>query len=65
MEKDQSDTILKTVCGSEILTTDKYPSAIYRGEVVYFCTGACLRAFEGEPDRFIAGEIEHPTDDEE
>jgi len=43
---------------------DKYPSAIYRGQVVYFCTGGCLRAFQCEPDRFIAGEIEHPEDDD-
>lgn len=54
----------KTVCGSEIREPEKYTSALYRGEVVYFCTGACLRAFQGDPDRFIAGEIEHPTEDE-
>jgi hypothetical protein len=30
----------------------------------YFCTGACLRAFQAESDRFISGEIEHPDDDE-
>jgi YHS domain-containing protein len=29
---------------------------------VYFCTRACLRAFESDPDRFMAGEIEHPAD---
>jgi YHS domain-containing protein len=64
MEENQSISISKTVCGSEIREPDKYPSAIYRGEVVYFCTGGCLRAFQGEPDRFIAGEIEHPEDDD-
>lgn len=56
--------MLETVCGSEIREPDKYPNSLYRGEVVYFCTGACLRAFVGDPDRFIAGEIEHPEDDE-
>jgi len=64
-KESQGNAISKTVCGSEIDDTDKYPSAIYRGEVVYFCTGACLRAFQGEPDRFIVGEIEHPKDEED
>ncbi|MGE5642162.1 MAG: YHS domain-containing protein [Byssovorax cruenta] len=40
--------------------TTGYPSAVYRGERIYFCTEACLRAFEQHPDAFIAGKIEHP-----
>ncbi len=64
MDESQIKPMLKTVCGSEISEPDKYPSSLYRGEVVYFRTGACLRAFQGEPDRFIAGEIEHPEDDD-
>ena len=63
MDDSQSNLMLKTVCGREIQNPDKYPSSIYRGEVVYFCTGACLRAFQGDPDRFISGEIEHPEDE--
>ena len=42
----------------------KYPSAEYRGERVYFCTKACLRVFEQNPEAFMAGEVEHPLDDE-
>ena len=53
-----------TVCGGKIKDTTRYPSALYKGERVYFCTRACLRIFKTDPDRFIAGEIEHPTDDE-
>ena len=64
MDESQSKQKSETVCGSEIREPDKYPSSLYRGEVVYFCTGACLRAFEGDQDRFIAGEIEHPEGDE-
>ena len=64
MEENSSEPILKTVCGSEIRDQNQYPSSVYRGEIVYFCTSACLRAFRGDPDRFIAGEIEHPGDDE-
>ncbi len=64
MDESQSAEVAETVCGSVIRDPDKYPSAIYRGKVVYFCTNGCLRAFQGEPDRFIAGEIEHPEGDE-
>ena len=64
MDEGQSAPMVETVCGSVIRDPDKYPSAIYRGEVVYFCANGCLRAFRGEPDRFIAGEIEHPEDDD-
>ncbi len=54
----------KTVCGGKLKDAAAYPRAVYRGEQVYFCTRACLRAFEEDPDAFMAGEIEHPLDDE-
>jgi len=53
----------RTVCGGKISDPDRYPSALYRGQRVYFCTRACLQAFESNPDRFMAGEIEHPTEE--
>jgi YHS domain-containing protein len=56
--------IARTACGGKLIDTKGYPSAIYRAEKVYFCTQACLRAFEQNPDAFMAGEIEHPIDDE-
>lgn len=56
---------VKTVCGGIIKEPEKFPSAEYQGEKVYFCVQACLRAFEQNPDAFIAGEIEHPLDNEE
>ena len=64
--KDSSDGSLqrwvaKTACGGELGNPEGFPSAIYRGENVYFCLRACLRAFKQNPDPFIAGEIEHPT----
>lgn len=55
----------ETVCGGKFSDPERYPSAQYRGETVYFCTRACLRAFESAPDAFMAGEIEHPMDDDE
>lgn len=56
------DPELLTVCGGKMKDPDQFPSAIYHDERVYFCTSACLLAFESDPDRFMAGEIEHPED---
>jgi len=60
-----ADASVVTVCGGKISDPDRYPSALYRGQRVYFCLRACLRAFEADPDRFMAGEIEHPTDEDD
>ena len=53
-----------TVCGGVIKDPENYPSAIYHGERLYFCTHACLRVFEQNPDPFLAGNVEHPLDEE-
>ena len=52
----------KTACGGTISHLENFPSAVYRGERVYFCTLACLKGFEKNPDPYMAGEIEHPVD---
>jgi len=31
---------------------------------MYFCRRACRRVFEQDPDRFMAGEIPHPTEED-
>ncbi len=54
----------KTVCGGVIKDPENCPSAIYHGERLYFCTRACLRIFEQNPDPFLAGDVEHPLDEE-
>lgn len=54
----------QTACGGVIKNPSLYPSAEYQGKQVYFCTAACLRAFKAAPDSFMAGEIEHPLDEE-
>lgn len=59
---DRKKTEAETACGGKLKNPEKYPSALYRDETVYFCTQACLDAFELDPDRFMAGEIEHPLD---
>jgi YHS domain-containing protein len=52
----------KTACGGTISSPENFPSAVYRGERVYFCTLACLKVFEENPDLFMEGEIEHSMD---
>jgi YHS domain-containing protein len=59
-----NETEIQTACGGVIKDPSKYPNAIYQGKQVYFCTLACLRAYNQDPDRFMAGEIEHPLDEE-
>jgi YHS domain-containing protein len=54
----------KTACGGKLKDPTKYPSADYRGEQVYFCTRACLRVFEQDPDAFMAGDMEHPLEED-
>jgi YHS domain-containing protein len=53
-----------TVCGGKIEDSERFPSAVFEGERHFFCTEACLRAFESDPERFMSGEIEHPLDEE-
>ncbi|PKN91451.1 MAG: hypothetical protein CVU44_19020 [Chloroflexi bacterium HGW-Chloroflexi-6] len=58
------DEVAFAACGGRLDTPQRYPSALYREQRVYFCTEACLKAFQKDPDRFMAGEIEHPTEEE-
>jgi hypothetical protein len=53
----------RTACGGKLKDTQGYPSALYGEERIYFCHEACLRVFEQFPDRFMAGEIDHPNKD--
>ena len=51
-----------TACGGRIKDPVQYPSAVYHGERVYFCTRACLRVFEDAPEPFMSGETDHPSE---
>ncbi len=42
----------------------EYPSAMYKGERVYFCNKACIKTFLQASEAFMAGEVEHPLEDE-
>ena len=56
--------VAKTACGGKLKDPVGYPGALYHSEQVYFCTHACLHAFERNPDAFMEGEIDHPIDKE-
>lgn len=57
--------LTKSACGGTLKDPSAYPSAMFNGERVYFCNQACLKAFLRTPEAFMAGEVEHPLDDEE
>lgn len=62
MDHEENLPLVESVCGGSLTDPSKYPAAQYRGKTVYFCTEACRQAFLGDPDRFMAGEIDHPAD---
>ena len=55
---------VRTACNGLLRNPTGYPTALYRDSGVYFCTLACRRVFAADPDRFMAGEIEHPTQED-
>ncbi len=56
--------LTKSACGGILKDPSRYPSAMFNGERVYFCANACLKAFLSAPEAFMAGEVEHPLEDE-
>ena len=61
-DESQQSPQAKTACDGLLDPPKNFPSAMYRGQRVYFCLMACLQAFTQNPDPFMAGEIEHPID---
>ncbi len=57
--------LIKSACGGILKDPSAYPSAMFNGERVYFCANACLKAFLSAPEAFMAGEVEHPLDEDE
>jgi YHS domain-containing protein len=55
---------LLTACGGRLDDPALAPAAVFEGKTIYFCHAACLRAFEHDPQRFMAGEIDHPAEDD-
>jgi len=40
------------VCGMEVSTGTRFKT-VYKGKVYYFCSDACRRAFERNPDYYL------------
>jgi YHS domain-containing protein len=59
-----ADGELQTVCGGKMDEPEKFPHSSFHGKKVFFCTHACLQAFESDPEGFMAGEIAHPDEDD-
>ncbi|MBN8654434.1 MAG: hypothetical protein J0M11_01765 [Anaerolineae bacterium] len=57
--------LIKSACGGTLKDPSAYPNAMFNGERVYFCNQACLKAFLSAPEAFMAGEVDHPLDDDE
>jgi YHS domain-containing protein len=64
MTQTEPEPVYKTACGGKLQNPENYPSGTYRGERIFFCTRACLRVFEQDPDPFMAGEVEHPVEED-
>ncbi len=63
IKEPQDTTIYPTACGGQLREAGDHPSVEYRGQRIWFCHRACLLVFETDPDRFMAGEIEHPLEE--
>ena len=47
--------VLDPVCGMTIDTTDAAGSAQYAGQTYYFCNLSCKKAFDEDPEKYLAG----------
>jgi len=56
---DKNLTDIKTVCGGMIRNPEDHPTAVYRGEKIYFCADSCLKAFEQDPEGYIESTQDH------
>lgn len=63
-QTEENAPLFKTACGGALKDPSQYPSADHQGERIYFCTRACLRVFQENPDGFMSGEVEHPLEED-
>jgi len=57
------ESVSKSACGGSLTDPGVYPITDHDGIRVYFCTRACLRAFEENPDGFMNEEVGHLKED--
>jgi YHS domain-containing protein len=54
--EDSAKVAVDPVCKMEVaVATAQYKSS-FQGQIYYFCSTDCLKAFEKEPQRYLAGE---------
>lgn len=55
-KKEERDTLVKDlVCDMDVNPKTAAASYDYKGQTYYFCSPGCKRAFEKEPEKYIAG----------
>jgi YHS domain-containing protein len=55
-EEDEEDTmaiVTDPVCGMQIEPDDAAGTAEYQGQTYYFCSRACLDAFDADPSAYV------------
>jgi P-type Cu+ transporter len=50
--------VIDPVCETELEETSAAATLERNGEMFYFCSPACLRAFEEEPERFAVSAVD-------
>jgi YHS domain-containing protein len=56
----------ETVCHRALTCAPgNYPCALYQGQVIYFCTETCIKAFLADPERFYLAHSRLPRGGEE
>ncbi|MBB5253549.1 YHS domain-containing protein [Sulfurisphaera ohwakuensis] len=44
--------MIDPVCGMEVNESSQYKT-MYKGKIYYFCSSACKRAFEKDPEKYL------------
>jgi len=57
-ERSQAMLVIDPVCETEIEKETAAATLERNGEVFHFCSPACLRAFEEDPERFAIAAVE-------
>ena len=47
------------VCGMDVSRSTAADEFEYRGKTFYFCAGACRKAFEAEPEKYVQRHRQH------
>jgi Cu+-exporting ATPase len=53
MNENRHDRVVDPVCGMRIKPEKAAGTIVHEGRTYFFCTEACQRQFEREPDRYV------------